>query len=308
MRKHPSPMRYVGLLALALGTAALGSAPRSFPTPQAAVDALIEAGRSGDHSKVLAVLGSDAKSIIASGDPVADKNASQHLIEQYDQAHALVAGADGKQILVTGSDQWPFPLPLVQGKSGWSFDTKAGKQEIIARRVGRNELDAIQVCLAYVDAQREYRERNPEGNVPAVYARQLVSTKGKHDGLYWPAAPGEEESPLGPRVGGGREEGYHHEAGSKEPYHGYHYRILTAQGPHAEGGKANYLVDGKLYGGFGLIAWPASYDSSGITTFMVNHRGVVFQKDLGKDTASKAKAIKAFDPDSSWTKVQAPPP
>ena len=302
MRKHPSPMRYVGLLALALGTAALGSAPRSFPTPQAAVDALIEAGRSGDHSKILAVLGSDAKSIIASGDPVADKNAGQHFIEQYDQAHALVAGADGKQILVTGSDQWPFPLPLVQGKSGWSFDVKAGEKEILARRVGRNELDAIQVCLAYVDAQREYHDRNPAGNAPPTYARQLISTQGKRDGLYWPAAEGTEASPLGELVAQATSEGYR-VGGGRAPFHGYYYKILVKQGPTASGGALDYVVRGKMIGGFALVAYPAEYGNSGVMTFLVNHEGTVFEKDLGPRTSQLAEQMTSFNPDQTWKKV-----
>jgi hypothetical protein len=307
MSTHASTMRYVGLVALTVGAAALGAAPKSFPTPEAAVDALIAAGRASDRSKILAVLGSDAKSLVSSGDPVADHATRQQFIEDYDQGHALVADGENKRTLVTGPDQWPFPIPLLKGKSGWSFDTKAGKQEILARRVGRNELDAIQVCLAYVDAQREYHDRNPEVASPSVYAKLLVSTQGKKDGLYWPVGPGEPESPFGPRVGGvAKEEGYHHQAGKSEPYHGYHYRILTSQGPHAPGGAANYLVDGKLYGGFGLVAWPATYGNSGIMTFEVNHAGVVFQKDLGPSTASAVKSIKSFDPDSTWSKAEAP--
>jgi hypothetical protein len=299
----------VGLLLLLAGAGAdaFAKAARSFPTPEAAVDALVAAGRTGDTKKVLDVLGSDAKSLVTSGDAVADRAASQTFLERYDQSHALVPGTDGKQTLVMGSDQWPFPIPLVQGKSGWAFDVEAGKDEILARRIGRNELDAIQVCLAYVDAQREYRDHNPEGTVPPAYARQLVSTQGKRDGLFWPASPEKGESPLGPLVGGVTGEGYHVEAGKLTPYHGYFYRILTAQGPHAEGGAVNYLVNGKLYGGFALIAWPATYRSSGITTFQVNHAGVVFQKDLGPDTAAKAKAIKTFDPDSTWSKAQPSP-
>jgi len=309
MTTHPSTMRYVGLVALTVGAAALGAAPKTFPTPEAAVDALIAAGRTADRPKILAVLGSDAKSLVSSGDAVADHAVGQQFIEGYDQGHALIAAGENKRTLVTGPDQWPFPIPLVKGKSGWFFDTQAGKQEILARRVGRNELDAIQVCLAYVDAQREYHDRNPEGAAPPVYAKLLVSTQGKKDGLYWPVAPSEPESPFGPKVGGvAKEEGYHHQAGKAEPYHGYHYRILTAQGPHAQGGAVNYLVDGKLYGGFALVAWPATYGNSGLMTFEVNHAGVVFQKDLGPNTASAVKSIKSFDPDASWTRAEASPP
>ncbi|HEY1907864.1 MAG TPA: DUF2950 domain-containing protein [Myxococcaceae bacterium] len=304
MRTHATWVGRASLLLLGAAASALASGPRSFPTPEAAVDALAAAARTGDAKKILDVLGSDAKSLISSGDTVADHSAGERFLEQYDQAHALMPAADGVRTLAIGTDQWPFPIPLAQGKAGWTFDVKAGKEEVLARRVGRNELDAIQVCLAYVDAQREYRERNPQGSVPAAYAKLLVSNKGKRDGLYWPAEPGAEESPLGPRVGGGKDEGYHPEAGKAAPYHGYFYRILTAQGPHADGGAVNYLVKGQLYGGFALVAWPATYGNSGITTFVVNHAGVVFQKDLGPDTASKVKAMKTFDPDSSWTRVQ----
>lgn len=303
MRTHASTMRVL-LVALTAGATALGAAPKSFPTPEAAVDALVTAGRTGESAKIEAVLGSDARPLLTSGDRVADDLAAQHFVENYDQAHALVAAGDSKQTLLTGADQWPLPIPLVKGKSGWFFDSKAGKQEVLARRVGRNELDAIQVCLAYVDAQREYHDQNPEGAAPPVYARFLVSHAGKKDGLSWPTAAGEPNSPLGPLVGGADDAGYHAEAGKLTPYHGYFYRILTAQGPHAEGGAQDYLVKGQLYGGFALVAWPATYGNSGIMTFAVNHAGVVFQKDLGPNTATKVKAMKTFDPDSSWTRAQ----
>ena len=305
MRTHASTMRFV-LIALTAGTTALGAAPKSFPTPEAAVDALVTAGRTGESAKIEAVLGSDARPLLSSGDRVADHQAAQQFLDNYDQAHALVASGDSKQTLLTGTDQWPFPIPLVKGKSGWFFDSKAGKQEVLARRVGRNELDAIQVCLAYADAQREYHDRNPEGAAPPVYARFLVSHAGKKDGLFWPTAAGEPESPLGPLVGGANDAAYHAEAGKLTPYHGYFYRILTAQGPHAEGGAQDYLVKDQLYGGFALVAWPATYGNSGIMTFVVNHAGVVFQKDLGPKTESAAKSIKSFDPDSTWSKAEAP--
>ena len=304
MGTHAPTMCMLGLLTLPVTAVALAAAPKSFPTPEAAVEALIAAGRSGEQAKILSVMGSDAKPLLSSGDRVADHAVAQQFIERYDQAHALVAVGEDRQILVTGPDQWPFPIPLVKGKSGWSFDTRAGKQEILARRVGRNELDAIQVCLAYVDAQREYHDRNPQGAAPPVYARFLVSHADKKDGLYWPTTPGEPESPLGPLVGGASDSGYHAEAGKPTPYHGYYYRILTAQGSHAEGGALDYLVKDQLYGGFGLVAWPATYGNSGIMTFEVNHAGVVFQKDLGPKTESAVKSIKTFDPDSTWTNAE----
>lgn len=300
MRKPRTVRWLLPLLAASLGPPALAAAPKTFPTPDEAVQALVNASRTGNVEAVAGVLGSQSLSMLRSGDPVADKAALLHFAEMYDQAHSLASPTDDSRNLVIGNDDWPFPIPLVKGKGGWHFDDKAGEHEILARRVGRNELNAIQVCLAYVDAQREYRERNPDGDTPPHYADNLISSPGKHDGLYWPPEPGKEESPLGPAVGGARQEGYVLERGKRTPYHGYFYRILTAQGSHAEGGAVNYLVQGKLVNGFALVAYPAAWGNSGVMTFIVNQDGVVFQKNLGSNTASVATSMKRFDPDNSW--------
>lgn len=301
MTRTTALARCSAVLVITLVSESLAAAPRSFPTPDAAVNALATAVRAGDKAQLLSILGTDGRSLITSGDAVADKEAGRVFIEKFDRSHSLTTEGDARATLVVGEDRWPFPIPVVKKAAGWAFDTAAGKDEILARRVGQNELDAIQVCLAYVDAQREYRELNPEGSAPAHYARLLVSSPGKRDGLYWPATDGAPESPLGPRVGGLAGEGYQFQSGKLAPYHGYFYRILTAQGRHAQGGAINYLVNGKLYGGFAIVAWPARYGDSGIMTFLVNHDGVVLQKDLGKDSGSLAKAMSRYDPDSSWS-------
>jgi hypothetical protein len=281
------------------------AAQQSFESPEAAAAALLAALQASDAQALLAVLGPDAEPIIHSGDPVADRNASERFAEAYAQAHSFAADAEGSLVLQVGEDAWPLPIPLVQGEAGWRFDSLAGQQEILSRRIGRNELHAIQACLAYVDAQREYFLRKPEGGVLPHYARRFVSSPGRKDGLYWPAGEEEEPSPLGPLFAEASDEGYalgSGPGGAPVPYHGYLYRILTAQGPAARGGAYDYLVRDALFGGFALVAHPAEYDVSGVMTFLVNQDGVVFQKDLGPDTEALAQAITLFDPDETWTR------
>ena len=302
--RAPRTLRwFLPLVAVSLGPAALAAAPKTYATPDEAVQALVTAARTGSVETVAHVLGSQSLSMLRSGDPVADKADLLHLAEMYDQAHSMLSPKEESRTLLLGDDNWPFPIPLVKGKAGWQFDDAAGQREILARRVGRNELSAIQVCLAYVDAQREYRERDPEGSAPPHYADRLLSSPGKRDGLYWPPEPGQEESPLGPAVGGARQEGYALEQGKRAPYHGYFYRLLTAQGSHTEGGAVDYRVQGKLVNGFALVAYPSAWGNSGIMTFIINQEGVVFQKDLGANTASVAASMKRFDPDDSWKKT-----
>jgi len=300
MRALPSVRWLLVLVATLLGHGTLAAGPRAFPTPDDAVQALVTASRTGSVDAVASVLGSQSLSMLRSGDPVADTAAIRHFAEMYEQGHSILSPNESTRALVLGNDDWPFPIPLVKAKGGWSWDDAAGKEEILARRVGRNELDAIQVCIAYVEAQREYRERNPDGDTPPHYADRLLSSPGKRDGLYWPPEPGQPESPLGPAVGGARQEGYTLERGKRAPYHGYLYRILNGQGPHAEGGAVDYLVDGKLVKGFALIAYPATWGSSGVMTFLVNQDGIIFQKNLGPKTAALAEGMKRFDPDDSW--------
>ena len=277
-------------------------AQEQFNTPEEAVDALVGAAKTGDAKAILAVLGPDGQAIIISGDPVADTNVMQNFISAYDAKHAIELEGNGTQAMIIGDDNWPFPIPLINKAGKWQFDTKEGLDEILRRRVGRNELSTIQVALAYVQAQNEYARLDPAGLGHGVYAQRIVSHPGKKDGLYWPTPAGETPSPLGDLAAEASAEGY--KAGAKPiPYHGYYYRILTRQGAGASGGAYDYLVKGKMKGGFALIAVPAEYGNSGIMTFMVNHDGTVFQKDLGPNTTKVAAKIDAFAPDQTWTKV-----
>jgi len=286
------------------GGARAAAGPATFATPEQAVESLIAAVRKGDNKAILAVLGPQAKTLVSSGDPVADRRLGERFVRDYDASHSLEAGG-GKIVLITGPDRFPFAIPIVPDGSRWRFDTAAGKQEIENRRIGRNELDAIQVSLAYVDAQREYYTEPRTGDRVQQYARRTASTPGKHDGLYWDAKPGEPPSPLGPLVARARAEGYGPRGkGGPVPYHGYYYRILEGQGPQAPGGAYSYVADGRMIGGFALVAYPAQYGVSGVMTFMVNHDGVVYQKNLGPRTATLARQIKVFDPDSTWQKVK----
>jgi Protein of unknown function (DUF2950) len=277
-------------------------AQQDYKTPQDAVDALVATAKSGDQKAALVVLGRDGEDIISSGDKVSDDAVRERFVASYDTKHQIAMDGDSKAILVIGNNDYPFPIPLVRNKDGtWSFDTSAGRQEILARRIGHNELDAIQTSLAYVDAQNDYAAKD-RGDGEGVYARRFISESGKKDGLYWPTAQGQEESPLGELFAAASRQGYRAGEG-RSPYHGYYYKILTKQGPAATGGAVDYVVNGKMIGGFGLVAYPAEYRNSGVMTFIVNHEGTVFQKDLGPHTAELAEQIAAFNPDSSWTKV-----
>jgi hypothetical protein len=298
--------RLIGTVMLALATAlhpvgAEQAKQKHFPAPEQASEALLAAVKAGKIAPLLEILGAEAKPIVVSGDPIADEEARAKFVAVYDQAHSLTATDATTQILEVGADRWPFPIPLVKDDAGWRFDTAAGLEEILARRIGRNELATIQACLAYAQAQREYYLEKPLGE-PLRYAQKIGSSKGKRDGLYWPAAPGEPPSPLGHLFAEASAERYFRDSGPT-PYFGYRYRILTKQGANAAGGAYDYIVHGKMIGGFALIASPARYGVSGVMTFMVNHDGVVFQKDLGPNTDSVAKVIKAFDPDASWKRV-----
>lgn len=293
-------------IAALLGLGAPAFAQEQFATPEAAVEALVAAARSGTGNAVLKVLGPAGKSIVRSGDPVADGNLRQDFVAAYDAKHDIEREGDGTQTLVIGNDDWPFPIPLVNNAGQWQFDTKAGRDEILRRRVGRNELSAIEVSLAYVQAQNEYASLDPAGLGRGVYAQRIVSRRGKKDGLYWPSGEGEEPSPLGDLAAQAAAEGY--KTGRRPiPYHGYYYRILTRQGAGAPGGAYDYVAKGKMIGGFALIAYPAEYGNSGIMTFMVNHDGTVWEKDLGLKTARLAQKIQSFTPDQTWTKVEVAP-
>jgi hypothetical protein len=279
-------------------SAAVAGKPETFASPERAVDALVTAARKNDSTEMLKLFGAAGRDLVSSGDPVADADVHAHFVERYEAGHKLSRDSKNKITLIIGTEDWPFPIPLVQHGGVWAFDTAAGAQEIVDRRVGRNELSAMEVCRDYVRAQRDYAT----AMTPPEYAQKIVSSQGLHDGLYWPAAAGEKQSPIGPQMAKARAEGYGAQAGSEapQPYHGYFYRILTRQGPAAPSGAHDYIVNGHMTGGFALIAIPAKYGDSGIMTFIVNQNGIVYQKNLGRDTATLAAAITEFNPDMSW--------
>jgi len=277
-------------------------AQQDYKTPQDAVDALVATARSGDQKAALVVLGRGGEDIISSGDKVSDDAVRARFVASYDTKHQIAMDGDSKATLVIGNNDYPFPIPLARNKDGtWSFDTAAGRQEILARRIGHNELDAIQTSLAYVDAQNDYAAKD-RGDGQGVYARRFISESGKKDGLYWPTAQGEEESPLGELFAAASRQGYRAGEG-RTPYHGYYFKILTKQGSDAHGGALDYVVSGKMIGGFALVAYPAEYRNSGVMTFIVNHNGTIFQKDLGPHTAELAERMTVFNPDASWPTV-----
>jgi hypothetical protein len=275
------------------------SAQRTFATPEEASQALVAAVRSADVRTVARVLGPGSSRLIRSGDPVADRDARQRFVAAVDQRSKIEHEGESKATLLIGANDWPFPFPIVKRDGGWRFDVKSGADEVLNRRIGRNELAAIQVCLAYVDAQREYAMQSGDGHGLHPYATRLVSTPGKKDGLYWRTAEGEPPSPLGPLASKAKAEGY-----AAQPYHGYYYRVLERQGRSATGGAYDYVVHGKMIGGFALVAYPARWGASGVMTLIVNHEGIVYQKNLGRRTAAIAASMTSFDPDSSWSKLQ----
>jgi len=281
------------------------SAQQSFQSPEDAVAALAAAAKSGATSDILKVLGNKAADIVESGDVVADKATRERFAAAYDDKHSISMEGDKKAILILGKDDFPFPIPLRHSRSGWEFDAAEGRIEILYRRIGRNELEAIQTARAFVDAENEYADKD-RGAGPGVYAQRIVSSPGKKDGLYWP--PDGDESPLGELAAKASAEGYKVGSGEPQPYHGYYYRILTRQGPNAPGGEMDYVVNGKMIGGFALVAYPDEYGNSGVMTFVVNHKGEVYQKDLGELTEAIAKRMKEFNPDQTWKKVEAANP
>ena len=278
----------------------------SFKTPDAAVEAFVAALQKDDLATLQNLLGPGTEELISSGDPVQDNLDRERFIAAYQQKHSIADEPDGRKTLVVGDNDWPIPIPLVNKDGQWYFDGQAGVDEVIYRRVGTNELGAIAVARGFVDAQNEYAAEGRDGDPPGVYALKLISDEGMQNGLYWPTAEGEPPSPAGEFVAAAAAEGYRR-GESRTPYHGYYYRMLYKQGPNANGGEKEYFVDGVLTGGFALVAWPADYGSSGVMTFIVNQDGVVFQKDLGEDTATAVDALQSFDPDGSWSQVQEAP-
>lgn len=276
---------------------------KSFRSPEQAVSALVAAIRADDEKEMLAVLGPGSKEVISSGDSVADNAGRDKFIQSYDQKNFLEAKSDRTMILHTGSDDWPMPIPIVKKGSGWAFDIGKGKQEILKRRIGRNELQVIEVIDAYVDAQHEYASKDCRGAGKVEFAQRFISTPGNRDGLYWEAKEGEQQSPLGPLIAQAAKDGYTTE-GNLSPFHGYYFKVLKGQGKHADGGTYNYVVKGKMILGFGLVAYPAEYGNSGAMTFMVNQEGIIFEKNLGKNTRHIAEKMTSFNPDQSWKKVK----
>ena len=292
----------VALLAAGFCTqafAAKGTKQRSFSSPEDAVRGLGVALRSEDPGALSDIFGPEGKDLIESGDAVLDKERRGIVTKMFEEQNRIVMVSDRKAVLELGAKNWPLPIPVVLEKGTWHFDTKAGRREILNRRIGKDELAAIEVCRAYVEAQREYATSDHDGGLKE-YAQKFFSEPGKKDGLYWEPKDGA-MSPMGLFVANASKEGYRRPPeGSPAPYHGYYYSILKAQGKNAAGGAYDYVVRGKMIGGFALVAYPARYGSSGIMTFLVNHRGIVYQKDLGPKTESAATAIKLFDPDKSW--------
>jgi hypothetical protein len=301
-----APIRVAAAL-IACAMASPASAQQSFKSADEAVTALVTAAKAADRKAILTVLGPSAKDIVSSGDQVADEGVRKEFVAAYDEKHEIHAEGD-RSILIIGKDDFPFPIPLVHKGDTWRFDTEAGRQEVLYRRIGGNEIDTILSALAYVDAQNEYADKD-HGEGVGVYAQRIISQEGKKDGLYWPTAAGEEESPLGDLMADATSEGYRARGGDERtPYHGYYFKVLTRQGPAAPGGVLDYVVKGKMIGGFGLVAWPAEYGNSGVMTFIVNHDGTVYQKDLGRRTAQVASGMTAYNPDDTWKKVDVSEP
>jgi Protein of unknown function (DUF2950) len=306
---HLYPVLFVvGILYLMAATrltAQAVSGQKTFPSSLEAVHALVDAARSGDPAQLEPLLGPQAKELIASGDAGAAKELLAGFVKAYGEKHSLSVEAQGYEFLQVGEGNWPFPFPIVRDGKVWYFDIDRGNEEILDRRVGRNELGAIAVCEGYVQSQIEYGSKGHDGSSSGIYAQQFLSDPGKQNGLYWTVAKGQAQSPMGLLVAQAAiEKSLQQSVGAPVPYYGYLYRILTEQGPEAPGGAKNYLVDGKLSGGFALIAYPAQYHSSGVMTFIVSQDGVVYQQDLGDQTSDLVSKITAYNPDSSWEAAQ----
>ena len=300
-------------IALIVGAASLvqgcaSTKQQTFSSPEAATDAFVSALSPKNDESLEQILGPGSEDLVSSGDPVADANNVSRFLDMYSRGHVLAPDGPEARTLLVGEDQWPFPIPIVARSGEWKFDTPAGRQEILDRRIGLNEIAAIESCLAYVDAQLEYAMLDPDADGVREYARQFLSDAGTKNGLYWAVGEYEQPSPLGVLVAQASDEGYSVDrSAGPRPYHGYLYTILLAQGPNAPDGARQYIINAHMIGGFALVARPAIYGSSGIMTFMVNQDGIVYQRDLGPKTESVAGRMSAFDPDSSWTVVNPQP-
>jgi hypothetical protein len=306
MTKPWRVLRRLALLHIAgavffLAPAMAAHAQQPFKTPAEAAEALAAAVRANDRARLRGILGEAARPILSSGDPVADAADRERFIVAYGNRHSLSEKGNSATLLV-GPDDFPFPIPIVRTGGRWKFDVAAGSREIVARRIGRNELAAMQAILAFYDAQQDYAAKDRTGQGAGLYARRIISRQGTRDGLYWPSAAGEEPSPLGELAAEAAAEGYH--AGEvRQPYHGYYFKVLTRQGSAAQGGRIDYVAGGRMIGGFAILAYPAEYGRSGVMSFMLNHSGTVYQKDLGPRTARIAARMGSFNPDNGWEKV-----
>ncbi len=303
----PRTLVSLTLAAFLCTAASVVSAQQAFKTPDEAASALVSAAKTGDRKAIVTVLGPDGDDIVSSGDEVADAAARQKFVAAYDAKHDIAMEGDNKAVMVIGQEDFPLPIPLVRKEGMWRFDTAAGREEILARRIGKNELDVIQSCLAYADAQNDYADKDRTGAGKGIYAQRIVSSPGKKDGLYWPDAQSNDPSPLGELFAEATNQGYQF-GGGRTPYHGYYYKILTKQGAAAPDGELEYVVKGKMIGGFALVAYPGAYRNSGVMTFIVSHNGQIYQKDLGPHTARLAERMTSFNPDGSWKKVDMPAP
>lgn len=304
--RHPSIHCFfaaaASVLLLLAPSGALAATQAHYQSPQEAVDALVSALKDDSIDGIVTVLGPEGRKLAMSGDPVADEAARKRFESAYEEAHEIKKDTPERATLVLGKLDYPFPIPIVAANGRWRFDTPAGADELLTRRIGENELTVIKVMQAFVDAQKEYAEADRDGK-GVQYARKFLSSDGKQDGLYWPTTAGESDSPLGPLIADAQAEGYTARKGGGTPFHGYVFKILTRQGKDAAGGARDYVVNGRMIGGYALVAAPAEYGNSGVMTFMVDHDGVVYEKNLGPDTTRIAAGMSSFNPDASWHKV-----
>src|SRR3954447_9779777 len=294
----------IGNLTLLRSTAAV-DAPRTFQSPEDATRELIRVVKAGRLEELIAMFGRDGQELAAGSDPATGRKNREVFTAAAAEGWRLVDQGSNRKTLVIGNEGWPFPVPLVNDGTAWRFDAAAGLEEVIARRIGRNELEVIETCHAYVGAQRRYAQEGHDGKPAGLFAKSFRSDPDKHNGLYWPAAHGQKRSPFGDLVAQAAEHEQKLDTNPERPstFHGYHFKILTEQGPAAAGGAKSYVVSGDMSGGFALVAWPAQYDVTGVMTFIIDGQGIVFQKDLGPKTESAAASLTRYDPDSSWRRV-----
>jgi hypothetical protein len=308
MSRHPAvvSLTCAVLTSLSLFGAAQEPRHRTFGTPEEAVRALADAAKTGNADALLAIFGPDGQDLVASSDPATTRKNLEVFTVAFAERWRLEDQGTNRKTLIIGDEEWPFPVPLVKDANAWRFDTASGKEEVIDRRIGRNELAVIGVCRSFVAAQRHYARQGHDGKPAGLYAKTFASDPGKQNGLYWPAARGQARSPLGELVSQAAQEGrtLGPDRTQPSPFHGYYFKILTAQGAAAAGGAKAYVVNGEMSEGFALVAWPAQYDASGVMTFIVNQDGTLCQKDLGPETDRVARAMTAYNPDKSWTKVE----